>query len=68
MNCSDGRITTEIYIIIIIVSGYFDCTETKLYKIIAPINPRQVQGKIPEMACDGNIRGRVCNSVKLVES
>lgn len=40
MNSSDGRIATEIYIIIIIVSSYFDRTETKLYKIIAPINPR----------------------------
>lgn len=50
MNSSDGRIATEIYIIIIIVSSYFDRTETKLYKIIAPINPRWVQEKIPEIA------------------
>lgn len=35
---SAGRVTNEIYIVII-VSGYFECTEAKLYKIIALISP-----------------------------
>jgi len=38
---SAGRITNEIYIIII-VPCYFECMETKLYTITALINPRQV--------------------------
>ena len=36
---SAGRITNEIYIIII-VPGYFECMGTKLYIITALINPR----------------------------
>lgn len=36
---SAGRITNEIYIVII-VPAYFQCMETKLYRISALINPR----------------------------
>lgn len=64
MKSSAGGTAIENYIIIVVVSDYFDCTETRLYEINALISPRRVRGKIPEMVCNENIRGRICNSLK----